>query len=184
MIAYATGGRIAGCCIEDAFSSDGVVQVEQHVGFEFRNLVDKDAVGVFLFEALEQSFSLDFLIGFVICFGGEKVSVIVERFAGFPCLMEAGNRVRIALIEEIGVAKGEVGGCGGFAGMCVGERRDAGVGGRRAQRGELLGHGPELSGGNEGQLDLVGAGCAAAALGGADVLLFPTGCGGGVVRRR
>ena len=82
------------------------------------------------------------------------------------------------------MAKSKIGGCGGFAGMRMSVGRDAGVGGGRAQGGELLGHGAQFGGGDEGQLDFVGAGCAAAALGGADVFLLAAGRGGGVVRCR
>ena len=93
------------------------MEIEENVGFELGYFVNKDAVGVFLFESFEQGFSLGFLVGFVIGPGGEEVGVVGKRFACFPCLVKIGNSVGIALIEQVGMAESQVGGGSGFAGM-------------------------------------------------------------------
>ena len=54
------------------------------------------------------------------------------------------------MVEQIGVAEGEIGCWRGFAGVGVGVGGDSGIGGGGGQAGELLGHGTKLRGGDEG----------------------------------
>ena len=81
------------------------------------------------------------------------------------------------------MAEREVGRSGSFAGMRASVGRYARVGRRSAHGGELLCHGSQFGGSYKSQLDLVGTGSAAAALGRAYVFLPAPGPGSGAMRR-
>ena len=117
LIAGPTCGRVAGCGFDDALGAGGIVEIEENVGLELRYLVNKDAVGIFLLESLQQGFGLGFLVGFVIGPGGEKVGVVGKQLRRLSLPGEDRQRVGIALIEQVSVAQRQVGGGRGFAGM-------------------------------------------------------------------
>src|SRR6185437_11744318 len=68
------------------------------------------------------------------------------------------NRLRILMVEQVGVAESEPCGRAGLAGMGVGVGGDSVVCGGRAHRGELLGHGPKLRRRDESLVETAAAG--------------------------
>ena len=76
--------------------------------------------------------------------GAEKFGVVIQSIAGAMGLSKAGRGIGVALVEQVGVAEGEVGGGSRVAGVTFGVGGNAVVGGLRAERHELLGHGAQL----------------------------------------
>ena len=78
------------------------------------------------------------------CLCIEKIRVVGEFSVGAASLGQGRFSLGVALVEQISVAKREVSGSGGFAGVAVGVGGDSGVSCWRAQSGQLLGHGLQL----------------------------------------
>ena len=62
------------------------------------------------------------------------------------------------MIQQVGVAQGQVGRGGRFSGVCVGVGSDSSVGCGGPHRGQFLGHWPQLRGGYKRHLQLAAAG--------------------------
>ena len=136
----------------------GIVLLQGEIGNHHRQTANEDAFRIFGGEAGQERFGVRELARFHVRLGGQKIGVVVHgrtRGVGFP---EAGGGFGIAMIQQVGVAQGEVrrGAC--FSGVSMGIGRHPGIGRGRAHGGQFLGHRPQLRRGDKGPLQFAAAG--------------------------
>ncbi len=145
--------------VEDAECTGGIVLAEVGGGEKDGGVGGEDAVRVAVGEVIEQGVGVGGVAGPERSLRAEEVGVVAEGVtAAAGGGVEGVDGVGVAMVEGVGVSDGEPRGRGGFAGVRGGVDLHAGVGGRGSCGGELLGHGPELGGGDEGLRELDGAG--------------------------
>jgi hypothetical protein len=121
-----------------------VVHREQDVRLKLGRLVVEDALRIAAGESVQDVLRDGIVSGIVACLCVEKVRVVGELSVGAASLCQGRLGLGVALVEQVGVAKRKVSRCGGFAGVAVRVGGDSGVSRRRAQSGQLLGHGLQL----------------------------------------
>jgi len=142
LVAGTVGGVSAGGGGQRPLRAGGVSHGQQDIGLEFRRQGHKDAVGVALGEAAQEGGRSGFIARLVVGARSQEVGVVGQFLAGLAGLAQAGFRVGIASIQQIGVTERQIGSSRCLAGMLVRILGDPGIGRRSAQGGQLLGHGP------------------------------------------
>ena len=126
---------------------------QQHVGLQLGRLGIEDAFGIAVGKAVQDRLGSGIVAGIVACLGVKKIGVVGELSVCMPGRGERGFRFGIAFVEQVRVAQRQISRGRGIAGVAVRIGGHSRIGFRRAQHGQLLGHGPQLGGGDKGLLD-------------------------------
>ena len=153
LIAGTVGGLGSGGGGEHAFGTGRVLHRQQRVGFQLRRLGIKNALRIAFRKALQQRFGCLLIAHLVVGARVQKIGVVGQLRARLPSQAKIFNRLAVALVQQVGVAQRQVGRRRRLARMVLRIAGHARISRRRAQRGQLLGHGAEFGGGHKGQLD-------------------------------
>ena len=126
---------------------------QQDVGFEFRGLQVEDAVRIALIESVQQRLGRCLVALVRARLGGQKIRIVRQLLAVLPRLAQVGSRIRITLVQQVGVPQRQVSRRGRIAGLLVRLSRHSRIGSRGAHGHQLLRHGPQLRGSHKRLLD-------------------------------
>ena len=117
-----------------------LVHPQQHVGLKLRGLNVKNALGIAVGKSVQNILGSGIVARCMARLGVQKVDIVRELSVGAASFGQRGFGLGVALIEQIRVAERKVSRRSGLACVAMRVGRHSGIGRRRAQRRQLLGH--------------------------------------------
>src|SRR6185437_6763213 len=121
-----------------------IVLLQMCVGEFDRRRGNEDAVGMAIGEVVQQWIGFCAATGLDSRLRAKIVGVVIQRRPGTLRQSEVRERVRVAVVERIGVPKGYIRRSGWLAGMGLRIVENSSIGCDRARRRKLLRHRPKL----------------------------------------